>query len=81
VNETHWPKHVLVHYRWSEVAEVDSVAGLYVLFGLGARARASLTKHSRTDVTNACLRRPDAGGGGHEQRRVRAYAAAVQLLR
>jgi hypothetical protein len=37
VNETHWPKHVLVHYRWSEVAEVDSAAGLYVLFGLGAR--------------------------------------------
>jgi hypothetical protein len=35
-NDTHWPKHVLVHYRWVEVADVDSVAGLYALFVIGA---------------------------------------------
>ena len=35
-NETHWPKHLLVHYHWAEVAPVDGVAGLYALFALGA---------------------------------------------
>ena len=37
-NSSHWPKHVLVHYSWREVSEVDSVAGLYVLFLAGARS-------------------------------------------
>eukprot|EP00271_Cylindrocystis_brebissonii_P005075 TRINITY_DN17015_c0_g1_i1.p1 TRINITY_DN17015_c0_g1~~TRINITY_DN17015_c0_g1_i1.p1 ORF type:complete len:229 (-),score=43.51 TRINITY_DN17015_c0_g1_i1:1396-2082(-) len=34
-NVTHWPKHILIRYRWEEEAEVDVTAGLFVLFGTG----------------------------------------------
>ena len=36
-NDTHWPKHVLVQYRWEEVSDVDSVAGLYAALTLGTQ--------------------------------------------
>ena len=47
-NSSHWPKHVLVHYSWREVSEVDSVAGLYVLFLAGAARAATLRAASRS---------------------------------
>mmetsp|Transcript_29464 Transcript_29464/g.83099 ORF Transcript_29464/g.83099 Transcript_29464/m.83099 type:complete len:241 (-) Transcript_29464:66-788(-) len=34
-NATHWPKHLLVRYRWTTISEVDVDNGLYVLFGSG----------------------------------------------
>ena len=34
-NDTHWPKHVLVHYHWRDSSLVDDVLGLYLLLGLG----------------------------------------------
>eukprot|EP00899_Mesostigma_viride_P027498 jgi/Mesvir1/7933/Mv11855-RA.1 len=37
-NATHWPKHVLVSYRWVQASEVDLNTGLYVLFGAGLLA-------------------------------------------
>eukprot|EP00850_Spirogloea_muscicola_P022830 SM000314S12174 [mRNA] locus=s314:94888:96880:+ [translate_table: standard] len=32
-NDSSWPKHILLRYTWKEQAEMDSKAGLYVLFG------------------------------------------------
>ena len=37
-NATHWPKHLLVHYRWAVQHEVDAERGLTVLFGAGTEA-------------------------------------------
>lgn len=34
-NTTHWPKHVLVHYRWHDEGDVDFNKGLYVLLATG----------------------------------------------
>ncbi|PNW88892.1 hypothetical protein CHLRE_01g049450v5 [Chlamydomonas reinhardtii] len=34
-NVTHWPKHVLVHYRFDTRNDVDLDRGLYVLFPIG----------------------------------------------
>jgi len=31
-NATHWPKHLLVDFKWEEAHEVDAVPGMYVLF-------------------------------------------------
>ena len=41
-NESHWPKHLLVQYRWHEDADVDATAGVYVLLGFGAPRCAEL---------------------------------------
>jgi hypothetical protein len=35
-NETHWPKHVLVHYHFRNEGDIDFQQGLYVLTALGA---------------------------------------------
>jgi len=35
-NATHWPKHLLVTYRWKEVLEVDALGGAFTLLGVGA---------------------------------------------
>lgn len=35
VNATHWPKHLLVHYRWRTQHEEDEEGGLLVLFSGG----------------------------------------------
>lgn len=37
-NATHWPKHLLVHYRWQVQHEVDEDRGLTLLFAAGAWA-------------------------------------------
>jgi hypothetical protein len=37
-NTTHWPKHVLVHYRFHDEGDVDFNKGLYVLLATGAQA-------------------------------------------
>ncbi|KAG2430751.1 hypothetical protein HYH02_013590 [Chlamydomonas schloesseri] len=37
-NVTHWPKHVLVHYRFDTRNDVDLDRGLYVLFPVGLLA-------------------------------------------
>eukprot|EP00882_Tetradesmus_deserticola_P023038 GHRQ01025069.1.p1 GENE.GHRQ01025069.1~~GHRQ01025069.1.p1 ORF type:complete len:177 (+),score=75.72 GHRQ01025069.1:623-1153(+) len=34
-NTTHWPKHVLVHYRFHDEGDVDFHSGLYVLLTTG----------------------------------------------
>ena len=34
-DETRWPKHLLVHYRWTVQHEVDVEHGLYMLFAAG----------------------------------------------
>jgi hypothetical protein len=34
-NETHWPKHVLVHYSFRNEGDIDFQQGLYVLTALG----------------------------------------------
>jgi hypothetical protein len=34
-NTTHWPKHVLVHYRFHDEGDVDFNKGLYVLLTTG----------------------------------------------
>jgi hypothetical protein len=34
-NTTHWPKHVLVHYRFHDEGDVDFNKGLYVLLATG----------------------------------------------
>lgn len=36
-NETHWPKHVLVHYSFRNEGDIDFQQGLYVLTALGER--------------------------------------------
>ncbi|KAL4458504.1 hypothetical protein ABPG75_013369 [Micractinium tetrahymenae] len=36
LNATHWPKHLLVHYRWRTQHEEDEEGGLLVLFSAGA---------------------------------------------
>jgi hypothetical protein len=38
-NTTHWPKHVLVHYRFHDEGDVDFNKGLYVLLATGAHPR------------------------------------------
>ena len=35
LNATHWPKHLLVHYRWDVQHEEDEERGLLVLFSGG----------------------------------------------
>mmetsp|Transcript_1737 Transcript_1737/g.3516 ORF Transcript_1737/g.3516 Transcript_1737/m.3516 type:complete len:220 (-) Transcript_1737:122-781(-) len=35
-NASHWPKHVIVRYTWSEVVEVNSLGGMNFLLGTGA---------------------------------------------
>eukprot|EP00242_Pyramimonas_sp_CCMP2087_P008067 CAMPEP_0198200330 /NCGR_PEP_ID=MMETSP1445-20131203/3363_1 /TAXON_ID=36898 /ORGANISM="Pyramimonas sp., Strain CCMP2087" /LENGTH=159 /DNA_ID=CAMNT_0043870369 /DNA_START=467 /DNA_END=946 /DNA_ORIENTATION=+ len=34
-NASHWPKHVLVRYTWSEVVEVNTLGGMNFLLGTG----------------------------------------------
>ena len=34
-NGTHWPKHLLVRYRWKHSDALNVNAAVYVLFGLG----------------------------------------------
>jgi hypothetical protein len=34
-NATHWPKHLMVHYRWRVQHEVDTDTGLLVFFVAG----------------------------------------------
>ena len=34
-NDSHWPKHVLVHYHWRDSSDLDEVLGLYLLLGVG----------------------------------------------
>jgi hypothetical protein len=76
-NSSHWPKHVLVHYSWREVSEVDSVAGLYVLFLAGARSVAGACSAVRAHPT---ARRSGAVGLGAGQRDAGQRAPADTLL-
>ena len=34
-NSTHWPKHLLVMYRWAHNSALNVNAAMYVLFALG----------------------------------------------
>ena len=34
-NSSHWPKHVLVHYRWRDSSQTDEHGGLYSFLLLG----------------------------------------------
>lgn len=47
VNATHWPKHLLVHYRWRTQHEEDEEGGLLVLFA-GARLGPARLRLPRT---------------------------------
>ena len=76
-NSSHWPKHVLVHYSWREVSEVDSVAGLYVLFLAGARSAAGACSAVRA---NPPARRSGAVGPGTGQRDAGQRSPADALL-
>ncbi len=40
-NASHWPKHVLVRYRWREAGVADEAGGLYAVLLLGAHCDAS----------------------------------------
>lgn len=42
VNATHWPKGLLVHYRWASRREVDGDRGLLLLFAAAVAAVALL---------------------------------------
>jgi len=35
-NSTHWPKHIMIRYKWVEHKEVDVTLGLTLLFGASA---------------------------------------------
>lgn len=37
-NATHWPKHLLVEYKWHEDQAVDAVPGMYLLFAAALSA-------------------------------------------
>ena len=39
-NSSHWPKHVLVHYRWRDSSQTDEHGGLYSFLLLGLLERA-----------------------------------------
>ena len=73
-NESHWPKHVLVRYQWTEEVEVDATAGAYVLLGFGvivasiASSSALLSHQAKLGSFFREIVREDedggAGGGG-----------------
>lgn len=44
-NQTHWPKHVLVHYHFRNEGDIDFQQGLYVLTALGERPAAQCHGH------------------------------------
>lgn len=58
-NSTHWPKHLLVRYRWAHSNALNINAAMYVLFGLGKyvpRTRSTTSCHhvgcrALTDLT------------------------------
>lgn len=37
-NSTHWPKHLLVRYRWAHHSALNVNAAMYVLFAVGKQA-------------------------------------------
>ncbi|KAK9811472.1 hypothetical protein WJX72_004453 [[Myrmecia] bisecta] len=41
-NATHWPKHLLVQYRWTQAGMVEVTRGLYLLFTAGLLATFTL---------------------------------------
>lgn len=62
VNATHWPKHLLVNYRWRTQHEEDEEGGLLVLFSGGWRGQAGcclgpagLLKVKRLEHESGCL--------------------------
>lgn len=68
-NVTHWPKHVLVHYRFDTRNDVDLDRGLYVLFPIGEWTES---------LSAARLRRPVARTWSSGWARCRACARNLQ---
>lgn len=44
-NSSHWPKFIVIRYKWQEQAEVDVALGLYVLFGSSVALTTLLAIH------------------------------------
>jgi hypothetical protein len=56
-NETHWPKHVLVHYHFRNEGDIDFQQGLYVLTALGEAAPSHPQPHKHPTGDN-CIEWP-----------------------
>ncbi|KAL4426500.1 hypothetical protein ABPG77_008358 [Micractinium sp. CCAP 211/92] len=89
VNATHWPKHLLVNYRWRTQHEEDEEGGLLVLFSAGALVAVLLALNvvrTYQDKLQAFLadvagEQPGAGfGGAPAEKRCRSMPSVEGAL-
>ena len=65
-NTSHWPKHLLLDYKWAHSETVQADAGLYVVFAAGGYIISAMQRPVVANINPAIIEIIWADGGSQK---------------